>query len=195
MSRSHAAIFAPHYRLKSGPGSKPEFTEPYRKFLEDFISQREIESVLDLGCGDLEIMSRVNLHGATYLGIDVIAARVAANASKHPELPCVWHDLTTYQLPPADLIICKDVIQHWTNDEVLTFIERLEAAPFRYALITNCNYGPANHDIKTGGWRPIDLTAPPFCVGESVFRWGTKQTGGEKEVVLIRGPEPFDGEF
>ncbi len=133
-------------------------------------------------------MSLVDLNGASYLGLDVIEQRVEANRRKNPSLPCRFADLTACDLPPADLIICKDVLQHWTNAEVSAFLARLMMdATFRHALVTNCNYGTPNQDIRTGGWRPLDLTAQPFHIGEVVFRWGDQRSGGEKDVVMIDG--------
>ncbi|MGI8685990.1 MAG: methyltransferase [Acidimicrobiales bacterium] len=33
-------------------------------------------------------------------------------------------DLSEAELPPADLLVCKDVLQHWPNDWVSSFLER-----------------------------------------------------------------------
>ena len=183
---NHEQIFTPLYGLRSGPGSTVEHTSVYRDFLSDFIRYNNIRSVLDLGCGDMEVMSNVNLHGAEYLGVDVIAGRISDNAKRFPTLKFEHRDLMTYEIPEVDLVICKDVIQHWTNQEIRAFLVRLMTAPVKVALITNCNYGSTvNLDISTGGWRPIDLTAPPFEIGRVVCKWGAQRFGGEKDTVLL----------
>lgn len=185
-NKDHEAIFTRQYTDRSGPGSTAEFTAPYRAFLEGFIREHRIGSIVDLGCGDLEVMSRVDLHGVRYRGVDVIKERIARNARKHRHFRFEQRDIQRYEWPRSDLVICKDVIQHWSTDEIHGWLElvRSVAKTFRFMLVTNCNYGATvNTDIQSGGWRAIDLTAPPFSIGEVVFSWGTPN----KDVVLIRG--------
>jgi hypothetical protein len=180
----HRAIFTPQYTHFSGPGSTPAYSAPYRGFLASFIAEHQIKSILDLGCGDLEVMSRVAIGRASYLGVDVIAQRIAQNQRKHRKLRFDVGDARTYPIN-ADLLVVKDVLQHWNTAEVTAWLERLQTSAFRFALITNCNYGPTvNTDCPTGQWRALDLTQPPFGVGRVVFTWGDDQ-GGIKDTVLI----------
>ena len=174
-SNDHEGIFTPQYIKKSGPGSTVEFSAPYREFLSIFIKANKIRSIVDLGCGDMEVMSHVDLCGASYLGVDVIAERLAHNRVKCPQFAFEQHDIHTWLPPRAELVLCKDVIQHWSTEDVLGWIDIMKKAQFRYALITNCNYGPTvNTNIATGGWRAIDLTKPPFSMGKVVFQWSQK---------------------
>ncbi|MGE0547636.1 MAG: glycosyltransferase [Kofleriaceae bacterium] len=189
MQRVHERIFTPQYTERSGPGSTPEFSAPYREFLHTFIREHHVRSIVDLGCGDLQIMSRVDLQGARYRGADVIAERVRRNAEAHPGMTFEHRDARTWEFPRCDLVLCKDVIQHWSNEEIERWLEHMKARArsYRFALITNCTYGATlNQDCKTGGWRAVDLMAPPFSTGERVFNWGTPN----KDVVLIRGTRP-----
>ena len=179
----HKKIFTPQYESYSGPGSTELFSRPYRSFLEEFIKTHKIASILDLGCGDMEIMSRVNLHDARYIGIDCIEERTQRNRLLHPHFVFQTCDLREV-FPTSDLVICKDVIQHWSTNEILVWLSQLVACNFKYALITNCAYGDMNADITTGGWRAIDLTKPPFSLGEIVFSWGSPN----KDVILLLGP-------
>lgn len=185
--RDHRSIFAPQYTEKSGPGSTPEYSVPYREFLTRFIQENNIRSVLDLGCGDFEVMGLVDRSGFRYLGVDVIPERIDRNRAKCPDAQFECADIRRFEIPEADLVVCKDVIQHWGTRSVVNWLDRLaeQSGHFRYALVTNCNYGSTvNQDIPDGGWRALDLTAPPFSVGDVVFRWDTK------DVVLIRGSRP-----
>lgn len=185
-NKDHEAIFTRQYTDRSGPGSTPDFTAPYRTFLETFIRESQVRTILDLGCGDLEVMSRVDLGRARYRGVDVIKERVQRNDRKHPHLRFEQRDIRTWEFPRSDLVICKDVVQHWSTAEVTAWLELVAhcGRDFKYLLVTNCNYGATvNTDILSGGWRAIDLTARPFSIGEVVFSWGTPN----KDVVLIRG--------
>lgn len=186
MRGEHTRAFAPQFTVQSGPGSTPAFSAPYRGFLEGFIQSHGVMSIVDLGCGDLEIMSRVNLHGADYLGIDCIDERIRRNQLAHPHLKFEVGEFHTMEIPATDLILCKDVLQHWRTADIAAWLEQLRGSDrYRYALLTNCNYGydTVNPDILTGRWRPLDLTKPPFSIGEVVFSWGQPN----KDVVLVLG--------
>lgn len=187
----HAKIFALQYTDTSGPGSALSYSLPYREFLEQFIEQHHIKSILDLGCGDMQVMGNVCLttanNHADYHGIDVIQERIRRNMDQYgyrcPYFKFTCVDARNYVIDPVDLVLCKDVIQHWSTEEIQGWIvELIRTANYKFALITNCKYGPTlNTNIETGGWRAIDLTAPPFSIGEVIFRWGSK------DVVLLRG--------
>jgi hypothetical protein len=174
-ANDHEGVFTPQYLTKSGPGSTLEFSAPYRKFLATFIKEHKIHSIVDLGCGDMEIMRAVDIGNAAYLGVDVIAERIARNKVKCPYFAFEQHDIHTWTPPPTELVLCKDVIQHWSTENIQAWLDLMKKAQFRYALITNCNYGPTvNTNIATGGWRAIDLTKPPFSMGKVVFQWNDK---------------------
>jgi hypothetical protein len=94
---------------------------------------------------------------------------VLANIKKYASENVLFCELdaVTDELPFAELVIMKDVIQHWSNDEIVQFLPKLKN--FKFALITNGFPHQAmsrvNTNIQAGGWRPIDLTAAPFNLG------------------------------
>ena len=75
-------------------------------------------------------------------------------------------------LPSADLLILKDVMQHWLPEEILGFLPQLDR--YRYALVTNdvpASQEPIEwyqrwrrgrplkwHDR----WHPVVLDEPPY---------------------------------
>ena len=70
----------------------------------------------------------------------------------------------------ADLLIVKDVLQHWTTERVHAFLPHLKR--FRYALVTNSvdHRGPTkNRDIEDGQFQPLDLRQPPLGVKAEVL--------------------------
>jgi hypothetical protein len=69
------------------------------------------------------------------------------------------------ELPEADLLIAKDVLQHWSNETISSFLPHLDR--YRYALVTNCADPYAetrNVDIRVGEFRYLDIRQPPFNV-------------------------------
>lgn len=164
----HEAIFTPQYAKSSGFGSTPVATVVYRQFLEAFIKENSIKSVLDMPCGDFGFMHLVDLNGASYSGYDIIKKRVAENnriyANDRISFQC--QDVRNAPVPDGtDLVLIKDMLQHWSNAEVIAFLGHLKCRKFGFALVTNSvTPGLVNIDTKSGGWRALDLRQPPFML-------------------------------
>jgi hypothetical protein len=97
----------------------------------------------------------------------------------------------TDALPAADLLIVKDVLQHWSNADIQAFLPQLQN--YKGALVTN-GYPPGsesfvNSEIHTGpNYRPVDLQRPPFNLpGRYVFDFQAHEL---KKVFLWRRPTP-----
>lgn len=167
MSQAHS-VFSNIYKTNawtygSGEGSLEVHTKGYREFLQNFLATYKIKSVVDLGCGDWQIASLMNWEGIHYIGIDVVDNVIEKNKELYGKDQVEFHcfDVFTHELPTADLLIVKDVLQHWPNKDILAFFPRLFS--FKYALITNCILGNyVNVDIPLGIFRPLNLNAPPF---------------------------------
>ena len=149
----------------SGTGSTVEITREYRAFLEDFIRKHRIASVVDAGCGDWRFSSAVDWGDASYLGVDIASDVIAAVRNKHEKGKITFQvgDITD-DLPTADLLISKDVLQHLSNTLVQKFIRNnLRKGKYKWVILTN-DRGRDNRDVASGGYRAIDLAAPPFEV-------------------------------
>ena len=149
----------------SGTGSTLEITREYRAYLEDFIKTHNIKSVVDAGCGDWTFSSAIDWGGASYLGVDIASDVIAAVRARHekPNVKFQVGDITD-DLPAADLLISKDVLQHLSNTLVHNFIENnLRKGKYKWVILTN-DRGSKNSDVENGGYRAIDLSAPPFDV-------------------------------
>lgn len=168
----------------SGAGSTKESTIIYRQFLQEFINKNNIKSVVDLGCGDWEFSQLIDWSGVNYTGYDVVPLVIENNIKqfKKENINFYHADILKTKFPPADLLICKDVLQHLSNDDIKTFLDCIDN--YKYCLITN-DINPlsstTNFDIKSGEYRPIDLTNPPFTIiGAKVLTFKsafvTKQT-------------------
>lgn len=161
-------VFSDIYKEKvwykgSGSGSLPKTTRIYRKFIQEYIIKNKIKSVLDFGCGNWNFSKLINWRGINYLGLDVVDFVIEENRRKYTKKTIKFDvaDLSNEKLPVADLIIVKDVIQHWSNKDILKIISKLKK--FKHVLITNnCGRGDTNKDIKNGQARSLDLSKPPF---------------------------------
>lgn len=179
----------------SGEGSSLDATLPYKKFLENFIKSKGVRSVVDLGCGDWQFSQFVDFSGATYQGFDVANSVINENRKKYSTENVEFSLLGDYcNLPPADLLLCKDVLQHLSNEEIAKVLNVLPN--YKYALITNdvsnmsiigkllwtakrsFSVPLINRDIKIGDHRLLDPTLEPFCLNASVaFEWKIDKLG------------------
>jgi SAM-dependent methyltransferase len=150
----------------SGGGSFLENTLPYISMLEDFIRENKIQSVVDAGCGDWLVSKCINWEGIQYFGYDVVGYLIDTNEKLYakPNVVFIHADFTQTELPEADLLICKDVLQHLSNADIQKFLEQLPK--FKHCLITNDvdinTLTSENNDIRSGGYRCLDLTQSPF---------------------------------
>ena len=149
----------------SGSGSTPEITREYRGYLQEFIKTHQVQSIVDAGCGDWSFSSTIDWAGARYLGVDIASDVIEAVRTKHEHGNIAFRvgDITE-ELPAADLLISKDVLQHLPNALVQKFIRNnLKRGKYKWVLLTN-DRGRVNADTVPGGYRAIDLAAPPFDV-------------------------------
>lgn len=187
---SHSEVFDHIYKNNiwgqgSGNGSIPANTEDYRTFITNFIRTNRIRSVLDVGCGDWQIGRLMDWSNVNYTGVDVSFV-VLENTKQYarPGVQFMLADAVADPLPSADLLIMKDVIQHWSNSDILKFLPKLQG--FRRALITNGFPSQwahrINQDIPAGMFRPVDLTLDPFKIRGSYIYW---YNGGEPKGVFL----------
>lgn len=175
-------IYKTHYWGNgSGSGSLPEATTPYREFLQRFISENGIRSVIDLGCGDWQFSKLIDWSGVKYHGFDVAESVVEKNREAYGTDKITFSVMENYHLiPAADLLIIKDVLQHLSNQEIDRIIKQL-IPRFKLTLVTNCvppirtsfhRSSMFNRDIETGDFRFLDLRRPPFnCKAELLLEW------------------------
>ena len=139
----------------SGEGSAKAHTRGYVRFLRRFLRREGIRSVVDLGCGDWQFSRLIDWSGIQYDGFDIVPGVVGRNGWMFSASNVRFHHFTTHwqDLPKADLLIVKDVLQHWSNGTIRDFLPTLERYPL--ALITNCvdpvDRPTVNEDCPTVG--------------------------------------------
>jgi hypothetical protein len=194
------------WKWGSGKGSLPIHTAGYRAFLEQFLVRNRIASVVDMGCGDWQFSRLVDWGDVSYRGFDVVPSLIAENTRRFAK-PGISFELASGDpstLPPADLLLAKDVLQHLPHEAVFAFLANVQR--YRYALVTNGvdPRGPTqNIDISIGHCRHLDLRLPPFNVdAEEVYSFckvesrlvgmvrGWLERPAWKKVVLLLGTEP-----
>lgn len=163
----------------SGRGSTPEYCAPFMTWLTEFIEKNKVTSLIDFGCGDWQWAQTLNWLGINYLGLDVVQQVIRENIHRHERegirFAPVKHDFSDIPQFEADLLLVKDVMQHWPLLKCQEFL----ALPWKCRLILFVNDGPIsdNMDIEEGGYAMRDLQFAPFWLKvEDVYRWNHKVT-------------------
>jgi len=153
----------------SGPGSSPELNKKYIEYLNDFIQKNNIKSIVDIGCGDWQIMSLVNLDNVQYYGYDTSSIIIDANNKKYKRknINFIYNDLDqAVDFKAADLLICKDVLQHLSYHNIHKILLQLHKYKHFFIIGNTGRMGETtvNRNIKDGGCRDLDIRNPPFNV-------------------------------
>jgi len=148
----------------SGPGSSVARADAFKDELLCLLKEIKSTSLLDAGCGDFNWMKELELDFARYIGIDVVWELIAENQKAYGKdlrtFDCL--DMTKDGLPKVDVILCRDSLVHFSLDDILAAIENFRQSGSTYLLTTTFTRLPANMDIPTGEWRPINLQMAPF---------------------------------
>jgi hypothetical protein len=150
----------------SGPGSHKDYTVEYRKLLQEYFNDPKFSSYVDLGCGDWQIMSLIDIPKTkTYKGYDIVRSVIDANRATYQQKNVqFYHSQDINKIEAGDLLIIKDVMIHWPNSKIMDFINHL-LPKFKYALITNgysSDETELNTDIEPGQFKYVDITKSPF---------------------------------
>ena len=174
----------------SGSGSSVKNAKIYMQFLQKFLKDNNIKSVVDVGCGDWTFSQYIDWSGINYIGYDVVKSVIEMNKRRFSgqNFQFIMGDALNTNLPAADLLICKDVLQHLPNSDILLFLK--QCSKFKHCLITNdCDPKTgtsSNRDISfRGDCRPIDLIQAPFFVkGFKVLSYNSGKSD-KKQVLHI----------
>lgn len=149
---------------RSGPGSSAAQTTAVAEALPALCRRLGVTRLLDLPCGDFSWMSAVPLDGIAYLGADIVTELVDANQSRFGNTGrrFLELDLVASPLPSADLLLCRDCLVHLSFTDLLAALANIARSDIAWVLTTTFPDEPANEDITTGDWRPINLERPPF---------------------------------
>jgi len=158
------------YNGSSGSGSDINYNkENYIPFLKKFITDNNIKNIVDLGCGDFRCGKLIyDDLDIIYTGYDAYKKVVDYNSKQHllPKYSFKHLDFCNNKesIIDGDMCILKDVIQHWSLDNIYKFLDYLvECKKFKYIWICNCcDQKQHDIDINNGGWRELSCDYLPL---------------------------------
>jgi hypothetical protein len=150
---------------KSGVGSSFEATAKLREQLPCLMKSFKINSLFDAPCGDFSWMKLVKFHeGFQYSGGDIVPTIIEDLKSNY-NLPFIEFDIRNDKFPKVDAWFCRLCLVHLSFHDIKAALDNFLRSDIRY-LIASTNSQEINTDIKTGGYRPINLRKPPFSLPE-----------------------------
>lgn len=176
---------------RSGLGSQESTTREFRDFLEGFLKQHRITSIVDAGCGHWPTGYQrfMNWQGVHYTGLDVVPYVVQENEAyfQDPEVlgahglssaECQLGDVGA-ELPPGDLLLVKDVLMHLPNSSIARFLQssvNQQMPKYRMVMLVQNSIPPVPIremvDIEPGQLLPFDISLPPFSAPfRTIFQW------------------------
>jgi hypothetical protein len=134
----------------SGPGSEGLLADRYVALVQDYAARHKLHTVVDGGCGDFFIGSRLASSFERYVALDISPVIIETNKRRYENL-AMQHvsfgvaDMTSTIFPQADLVLIRQVLQHLTNAQIEQILRNLEASNWRRALITEDVCNPRNN--------------------------------------------------
>lgn len=148
----------------SGPGSELRVTRRMIRELSALLKRFGITSIADAPCGDCNWMRHVDIGSCTYIGIDIVEDLIERNKSLFGSTREFKHlNLIDDIIPKVDLIICRDMLAHLTDEQIFKVLQNFKASGSKYLLVTT-NYATQSNTYidRAGDWRKLNLETAPF---------------------------------
>ena len=124
---------------------------------------------MDLGCGDFRIGKLIyDDIDIIYTGYDTYKKVIDYNITQYSKQKYTFKYLDFYtnkeSIIEGDMCILKDVIQHWSLNQINIFLDYLtKSKKFKYILLINCcNQIKDNPDCKTGSMMTLSCNFLPL---------------------------------
>lgn len=167
----------PASRIYSGSGSHDKnIVLPYIQAVQNYLLSFDTRpNVVDLGCGDFYVGSRIRAFCGSYTACDIVPDLISYNREKYSDLNVDFRilNLTKDELPKANIVFIRQVLQHLSNHQIMHALPR-RASHYEFMVITehlpstknftpNLDH-PAVPNIRLSIDSGIVLTMPPFCL-------------------------------
>jgi len=173
----------------SGSGSSVENSKPYFYYIQDFLREKNIKSVVDAGCGDWQFSRFIDWSNINYTGYDASNTVISKNLKNFAKknIKFINENFKKADLPAADLLIIKDVLQHLSIENIQNAIKQF--SKFKYVIVVNdvdpVTLKAQNISIRDGEYRPLDITLRPFNVKATKVLFYKPQFSHEMKQVLL----------
>ena len=156
----------------SGTGSTLEATSMLTQSLPSLLARYNAKVFLDAPCGDFNWMQHVNLSGIHYIGGDIVPELVDRLQQKYRTQYRQFQtlDFVDDPLPEADIWMCRHVLFHLSHEDICKALLNFVDSSIGYILIDNVDFITNHSDIRSGGFRLVNLRAAPFKLPKPLAR-------------------------
>lgn len=123
--------------FNSGPGShNKKLVAPYVKFVNLFLLDKKLKSIIDLGCGDFNVGKNIYKNVNKYYAFDIVPDLIKTNKKKFNDKKIIFEckNFIDETLPKADVVIIRQVLQHLDNKSIIKILNKIKS--YKYAIIT-----------------------------------------------------------
>jgi hypothetical protein len=195
-------IWTSENELSSGSGSRcAAVVNPYIDVIRRWADTHNAKEMraLDLGCGDFHVGSQIFPFFDSYIGADIVPILIESHRRNHiaPNLEFCCVDGIDDELPQADVVFIRQVLQHLSNEQIQKILSKL--TQFKHAIVTEHVPHPSQLKMRNldkihgGGIRlergsGVFLQDPPFnfqALESTVLLELPHGTNGEREGVVV----------
>ena len=158
--------------LVSGPGSLPGSVQTKNIIdnLDLFIKKNNIQSMLDMPCGDFSWMQDLikKNNSINYTGYDIVEDIISYNNKKYSKnnVSFFCKDIINEKnFDNFDLVFIRDFFIHIDNACINILLKNIKSSKVRFLACSN-NNNDFNKDVVVGRYRNVNLTIKPFYMKE-----------------------------
>jgi 2-polyprenyl-3-methyl-5-hydroxy-6-metoxy-1,4-benzoquinol methylase len=111
--------------------------------LKKFFIEKNIKTILDIGCGDFIwmnlLLNKYNDYDK-YLGLDIVDELIKNNNLKYSnsKISFKTFDLVKDEIPKGfDIILIRDVFIHLKNDQIVNFLNLIKNLDIKFFGVTS----------------------------------------------------------
>lgn len=141
----------------SGSGSHDDYiVASYVDGLNNYFGSSSLSlSALDIGCGDFNVGCSLSKNFYQYTAIDIVHDLIEYNKEKYKDSGAkfICLDATCDELPEADVILLRQVLQHLSNEKILQLLKNIKNKCKYLVVVEHIPVGeawPKNLDFTSG---------------------------------------------
>ena len=174
----------------SGHGSNTETLQSKNLIncMIKFIDKFNINSILDIPCGDFLWMNQVMKirPEIRYQGIDIVNQIIKNNKNKyiHKNIEFKCEDILSFKTDKKfDLLLMRDFFIHINNSEIQIILDKIKKWNINYFASESYSV-EKNFDVLTGKHRKINLKINPFNLSNPIYSFNDFEK--DKNILFFR---------
>jgi SAM-dependent methyltransferase len=153
--------YATNPLLGSGLGSRGKNLDYQKLVLSKILSKYKPSSILDVGCGDLEVVKNLDYRGR-YTGVDISPTIIKRDSKCKPDwvfIPGDFLEIRSQKALNAELVICLDVLIHeHSYEKYREFLQALIETSGKLCLVSGYETAPSFRNDIVAFHEPLTRT-------------------------------------